>query len=309
MKRTFLLFILLSMQIFAQEASFVTQNIEINSLLSGTLYTPEASQPTDLVILIAGSGPTDRNGNQPLMKNNSLKFLAQELTKNGISVFSYDKRIFGLMKQNNLKEEELSFNDFIEDAVLITEFFLKEKKYKSVTIAGHSEGSLIGMVASQKANVDKFVSIAGAGSPINKVIEYQMEKNAPLLLKQSQEILSELKKGNVVEVQNPMLQSVFRKSVQPYMISWIKYDPKIQIQKLKIPVLIVNGTSDLQVPVSEAEILKEASPNAKFCIIEKMNHVLKTVTNDAENMQSYANPNLPINAKLVEEITNFIKQN
>ncbi|WP_155284774.1 alpha/beta hydrolase [Capnocytophaga felis] len=308
MKRTFLLFILFSMQVFAQQTSFISENVEINSLLSGTLYTPNTSQPTDLVILIAGSGPTDRDGNQPLMKNNSLKFLAQELAKNEISVFSYDKRIFGLMKQNNLKEEELSFNDFIEDAVLVAEFFLKKKKYKSVTIAGHSEGSLVGMVASQKANVNKFISIAGAGSSIDKVIEHQMETNAPLLLKQSQEILSELKKGNVVEVQNPMLQAVFRKSVQPYMISWLKYDPKTELQKLKMPVLIVNGTSDLQVPVSEEEILKEASPNAKFCIIEEMNHVLKTVTNSVENMQSYANPDLPINAKLVEEIVNFIKE-
>ncbi|GET46140.1 alpha/beta hydrolase [Capnocytophaga felis] len=296
------------MQVFAQQTSFISENVEINSLLSGTLYTPNTSQPTDLVILIAGSGPTDRDGNQPLMKNNSLKFLAQELAKNEISVFSYDKRIFGLMKQNNLKEEELSFNDFIEDAVLVAEFFLKKKKYKSVTIAGHSEGSLVGMVASQKANVNKFISIAGAGSSIDKVIEHQMETNAPLLLKQSQEILSELKKGNVVEVQNPMLQAVFRKSVQPYMISWLKYDPKTELQKLKMPVLIVNGTSDLQVPVSEEEILKEASPNAKFCIIEEMNHVLKTVTNSVENMQSYANPDLPINAKLVEEIVNFIKE-
>lgn len=308
MKRTFLLFILFSMQVFAQQTSFISENVEINSLLSGTLYTPNTSQPTDLVILIAGSGPTDRDGNQPLMKNNSLKFLAQELAKNEISVFSYDKRIFGLMKQNNLKEEELSFNDFIEDAVLVAEFFLKKKKYKSVTIAGHSEGSLIGMVASQKANVNKFISIAGAGNSIDKVIEHQMETNAPLLLKQSQEILSELKKGNVVEVQNPMLQSVFRKSVQPYMISWLKYDPKTELQKLKMPVLIVNGTSDLQVPVSEAEILKEASPNAKFCIIEEMNHVLKTVTNSVENMQSYANPDLPINAKLVQEIADFVKE-
>ncbi|WP_203970271.1 alpha/beta hydrolase [Capnocytophaga stomatis] len=308
MKRTFLLFILFSMQVFAQQTSFISENVEINSLLSGTLYTPNTSQPTDLVILIAGSGPTDRDGNQPLMKNNSLKFLAQELAKNEISVFSYDKRIFGLMKQNNLKEEELSFNDFIEDAVLVAEFFLKGKKYKSVTIAGHSEGSLIGMVASQEANVNKFISIAGAGNSIDKVIEHQMETNAPLLLKQSQEILSELKKGNVVEVQNPMLQSVFRKSVQPYMISWLKYDPKTELQKLKMPVLIVNGTSDLQVPVSEAEILKEASPNAKFCIIEEMNHVLKTVTNSVENMQSYANPDLPINAKLVQEIADFVKE-
>lgn len=308
MKKAFLLLILFSAQVFAQKTSFVVENIEINSLLNGSLYTPEIPEQTDLVILIAGSGPTDRDGNQPILKNNSLKFLAQELAENQISVFSYDKRIFGLMKQNNLKEEELSFNDFIEDAILVAEFFVKQQKYKSITIAGHSEGSLIGMIASQKANVDKFISIAGAGNTIDKVIEYQIEKNSPFLLKQSQEILSELKKGNIVEVQNPMLQGVFRKSAQPYMISWLKYDPKTEIQKLKIPILITNGTSDLQIPVSEAEILKEASPNAKFCIIEQMNHVLKTITDDIQNMQSYGNPNLPINATLVKEITAFVKQ-
>lgn len=308
MKNFLLLFVLFSMQIFAQNDSFRTENIEVNSFLSGTLYSPDASQKTDLVILIAGSGPTDRDGNQPPVKNNSLKFLAEELAKSGISVFSYDKRIFGLMKQNKLKEEELSFGDFVEDAVLIAEFFQQQKKYKTITLAGHSEGALVAMIASQKANVNKYISIAGAGNSIDKIIEYQLIKIAPFLLQPAQEIFSELKKGNTVEVQNPMLQPLLRKSVQPYMISWLKYDPKMEIQKLNIPVLIIGGTSDLQVPVSEAESLKEAYPKARLFVADKMNHVLKTVANDSENMQSYANPNLPVNEELVKEIIDFVKK-
>ncbi len=303
-----ILLFLLSLNVSSQDQIFYTQDVRINTLIDGTLYTPEDENKNSLVILIAGSGPTDRNGNNAAMKNNSLKFLAQGLARNGISVYSYDKRLFELMKSNNFDESQLLFEDFITDAIDVVKFFKKEKKYKKIIIAGHSEGSLIGMVASKKAKTDGFISIAGAGNSIDKVLEFQIAQNAPFLLEETRNILKELKKGKAVEVTNPSLQPLFRKSVQHYMWSWLKYNPQQEIKKLnKIPVMIINGTADIQVQVSEAEALKQAKPNAKYLIINDMNHVLKTVNNLTENHNSYANPDSPVTPELIGEISKFVK--
>jgi len=288
---------------------FYTQDVRINSLIDGTLYTPEDDNKNNLVILIAGSGPTDRNGNNSTMKNNSLKFLAQGLAQNGISVYSYDKRLFEIAKTPDFKEEDLTFQDFITDAFDVVNHFKKEKTYKKIIIAGHSEGSLIGMVASKEANTDGFISLAGAGTPIDEVLEFQINQNAPQFLEETKNILAALKKGDTVTEMSPSLASLFRPSVQPYMISWIKYNPQQEIKKLKkIPVMIINGTADLQVQVSEAEALKQAKPDTEYLIIQDMNHVLKIVKNMAENQNSYANPDLPVSPELISEISKFVKK-
>lgn len=304
-----ILLFLLSLNVSSQDQIFYTQDVRINTLIDGTLYTPEDENNNNLVILIAGSGPTDRNGNNSAMKNNSLKFLAQGLAQNGISVYSYDKRIFEITKKPDFKEEDLSFQDFITDAIDVVNYFKKEKKYKKIIVAGHSEGSLIGMIASKEANTDGFISLAGAGSPIDEVLEFQIGQNSPQFLEETKTILAELRKGNTVTEMSPSLASLFRPSVQPYMISWIKYNPQQEIKKLKkIPVMIINGSADLQVQVSEAEALKQAKPDAKYLIIQDMNHVFKTVKDMAENQNSYVNPDLPVSEELISEMTKFVKK-
>jgi len=306
MKKLFILLVLISVGASAQEKTFSTQEVSVNEFLDGTLYTPNIPEKTNLVILIAGSGPTNRNGNQVGMKNNSLRFLAQSLAENGISVYSYDKRLFSLLKSGDFDESKLLFDDFITDASDVVSYFRKENQYNKIIIVGHSEGSLIGMVAAKASKADGFVSIAGAGNPIDQVLEFQISQNAPFLLEQTKEVLQELKAGNMVEVKNAALLSLFRESVQPYMISWLTYNPQDEIKKLNIPVMIINGTADLQVTVSEAELLKKARPEAKYLIITDMNHVLKEVKDDTENQQSYTNPDLPVAAELIQGISDFV---
>jgi len=307
MRKISLFLIVFAFSVSAQQ-KFTTEEVQVSDLLKGTLYTPENSKKPNLVILIAGSGPTDRNGNQPMVQNNSLKFLAEGLVKNGVSVYSYDKRFFAMMDDENFDESSLDFNDFIDDAVEVISFFKKNKKYKKIVVAGHSEGSLVGMVATQKAKADGFVSISGAGNPIDVVIEFQVGENAPFLLEQTKSILNELKKGNKVKVENPMLLSIFRESVQPFMISWLRYNPQNEIQKLNIPIMITNGTSDLQVLVSEAEVLQKAKPKATYLIVENMNHVLKKVADLSENQKSYTDPKLPVASELIDGISDFVKK-
>ena len=287
---------------------FKKQEININTLLKGSLYTPlKNSKKETLVILIAGSGPTDRNGNQKNLVNNSLKYLCEGLAQNDIAAFSYDKRMFAQISLGTLNEATLSFEDFINDAKAVFTYFKNQKKYNKIIIAGHSEGSLIGMIAANN-NADAFISIAGPGRTIDAVVVEQIEKQAPFLKEEVLKNFEILKSGKTFELKNEMLASLFRPSVQPYMISWLKYNPQDEIKKLKIPTLLLNGTNDLQVSVGEAELLKKSKPDAELVIIDAMNHVFKEIKGDtAENMKSYNDPNLPISAQLLNTITRFIK--
>ena len=310
MKKLFYVLLLIaSTTAFSQNTSgFTTENIAVNSLLNGTLYAPiRQNNTTNLVLLIAGSGPTNRDGNQIGLTNNSLKLLAESLVKNGIAVYSYDKRIFAQMAAGKLDEASLSFDNFIDDAKAVVLYFKNQKKYHSITIAGHSEGALIGMVAAN-GNADAYISIAGAGRPIDEVLLEQIGKQAPFLKEEVEKNLATLKSGNTFELKNQMLASLFRASVQPYMISWIKYHPQNEIKKLQIPSLLIIGNKDIQVSVQDAQLLQQAKPDAQLQIIPNMNHIFKAIKgDDTENKASYTNPELPICPELTSIITTFIR--
>lgn len=122
-------------------------------------------------------------------------------------------------------------------------------------------------------------------------------------------IIDSLKSGNKVKKVDPMLNSLFRPSIQPYLISWFKYDPQTEIKKLTVPILIIQGNNDLQVPVQDAENLSKANKNAELDIIDKMNHIMKIIDGDKQaNMESYNNETLPISETMTTKIVSFIKK-
>ena len=301
----FILLFFISLEAFSQEKNYDSLQVSIDPEVQGTLLSPKGENQPPLAILIAGSGPTDRDGNQALFKNNSLKYLAEGLAQKGIATFRYDKRVIAQINKATVQEEKMTFEDEVNDALLVVNHF--KDKYKKIILIGHYEGSLIGLLVAQKVVVSKFVSISGAGNSSATLIEEQIGKNAPQLKEESQKIISQLRKGELVENISLYLAPVFRKSVQPYLISWFKYEPAKEIAKLQIPILIVQGTNDLQVEDKEVQLLKEAQPKAQLLFIEGMNHVLKKVKTLEENQQSYLNPDLPIPEELVEGIASFIK--
>ena len=301
----FILLFFISLEAFSQEKNYDSLQVSIDPEMQGTLLSPKGENQPPLAILIAGSGPTDRDGNQALFKNNSLKYLAEGLAQKGIATFRYDKRVIAQINKATVQEEKMTFEDEVNDALLVVNHF--KDKYKKIILIGHYEGALIGLLVAQKVVVSKFVSISGAGNSSATLIEEQIGKNAPQLKEESQKIISQLRKGELVENISPYLAPVFRKSVQPYLISWFKYEPAKEIAKLQIPILIVQGTNDLQVEDKEVQLLKEAQPKAQLLLIEGMNHVLKKVKTLEENQLSYLNPDLPISGELVEGIASFIK--
>lgn len=274
--------------------------------LRGTLLIPEGKVKPPVVLIIAGSGPTDRNGNQFGMANNSLRFLAEQLATNGIASLRYDKRGVGFSRSNQA-ESDVVFDDFINDAAKWLIKLKESDNYSKIFVAGHSEGSLIGMVAAQKVGVDGFISIAGSGKRIDKILLEQLSQIPEPMLNDAKIIIDSLVAGHQVKRINPMLLSLFRPSVQPYLISWMRIDPVTEISKLAVPVLITQGTTDIQVSTENAELLAKANPQAEKVIIEGMNHVQKMVEMEREkNLSTYTNPDLPVSTELISAIVEFV---
>lgn len=309
---SFIIFFVATTYFFAQNdeaVKFQEEEVSITPLIDGTLLIPNSEKEVPLAIIIAGSGPTDRDGNQPMMKNNSLKFLAEELSKQNIATFRYDKRIVKQIQNHNVDERKIRFDDFIDDAIAGIKHFSEDKRFSKIYIIGHSQGSLIGMVAAQNG-ADGFISIAGAAQEIDHIIVNQLGQQAPYLQENARESFEEMKNNGISKNYNPLLASIFREDIQPFMLSWMKYNPINEIKKLDIPVLILNGDKDIQVEISEAELLHAAKPEAEIHIIPNMNHVLKHVEDmSLENQKSYNIHNLPVIPQLIETISEFINSN
>lgn len=291
------------------------ENIVLNTTtgdIHGALLVPEQETPCPVVLIIAGSGPTDMNGNTvgSNYNNNSLKLLAESLAQRGIASLRYDKRGIARSASAGCKEEELRFEHYIDDAVAWIEKLNGDNRFNRIVVAGHSEGALIGMVASNKSEfTDAYISIAGCGSPAYEIIEEQLGRQPELIQREAAAINKELKEGRMVEDIPNYMATLYRKSVQPYLISWFQYNPTKEIAKMKIPVLIVQGNTDIQVGVKEAEKLRMARLFSSYSIIENMNHVLKECKSMdiVSQMECYQNPSLPIKEELVECIVNFVK--
>ncbi|WP_347374819.1 alpha/beta hydrolase [Aequorivita sp. Q41] len=308
MKTIFIVFFLFFGIVNSQNSDFNSEDISITPLIDGTLIVPNNSDILPLTILIGGSGPTDRNGNQQMVVNNSLRFLAEGLYKKGIASFRYDKRIVKQMKQRSINEKNIRFSDFIEDAIAVYEHFKEDKRFSKIYFIGHSQGSLVGMVAAQNG-ADGFISIAGVGQEIDDVIINQLSQQAPGLVDNARTAFDDLRANGIALNYSDGVASIFRKEIQPFVYTWMQYNPKVEIAKLTIPVLIIQGDKDIQVEISEAELLKASKPEAAYKIITGMNHIFKKIEgNDLENSKSYNSYNLPVMPELINTISDFIKK-
>jgi pimeloyl-ACP methyl ester carboxylesterase len=278
--------------------------------INGSLLLPTSGEKVPVVLIIAGSGPTDRDGNSAGMagKNDSLKMLAVTLADAGFASVRYDKRGIGASAAAAASEADLRLDTYVQDTVAWTEKLTSDARFSGVAIAGHSEGSLIGMLAANRRPVKAFVSIAGVAQGAASILRQQLHgKLPPDLADRNETILASLEKGQVVSDIPPLLASLYRPSVQPYLISWFRYVPAQEFKKLPIPCLILQGDTDIQVPVSEAKALHDANPGAELEVIPGMNHVLKLVpTDQTQQIASYGDPTLPLAPELVKSLVRFL---
>lgn len=293
-------------------ASFPEEEIKIKvngGIIGGTIMTPKNPlKDMPVALIIAGSGPTDRNGNNPYgVQANTYLLLAEALADNGIASFRYDKRLIGESVNFNDSQDKVVFSDFVEDAVTLGNFLKDRREFGKLYLIGHSEGSNIGIVASEQLKPNAFVSLCGPGENLSTIIENQL-LSQPELGKKAKPIINLLKQGKTTTNIPAELNSLFAPSIQPFIISSFKVNPVEEIKKLSLPLLIIGGTTDLQVPINHAQELKQANPKATLLLVKNMNHVLKTAPSTIDaNLATYKNPKLPLNTDLVIGLVNFLK--
>ncbi|OBX22976.1 MULTISPECIES: alpha/beta hydrolase [Bizionia] len=293
-------------QTIAQEPTTIQTEIEVSPFVDGSLLEPTDARKNILAIIIGDYGPTDRNGNQNFQKNNNLKKIAYSLAENGISSFRYDKRIVKQILKGRVNAR-LTFDDYIKDAKDVVNYFVKKNNYASIYIIGHGQGSLIGMLATDE-NVAGLISLGGSAKSIDQVILEQIEQTAPGLKPDAERVFNVLKTGKTTTDFPQALSNIFSLDTQDFMGNWMQYHPVEIIKTLNSPVLIINGTKDLQVSTAEAQELQDAAKQGTLKNITNMNHVLFIIEGgDLENSKSYNESFRPLAPELVEALTTFIK--
>jgi pimeloyl-ACP methyl ester carboxylesterase len=277
--------------------------------LFGSLLLPKSDTPVPVVLIISGSGPTDRDGNNPDGgRNDSLKRLAWVLAKHNIASVRYDKRGVAASLAATPDERNLTLDAYVSDAQAWSRKLKTDPRFGQLILLGHSEGALIASLAAPSVDAAAVISMSGSARPVDQVIRQQLANRLPPpLMLRSNELLDSLKAGKTDDNVPPQLQVIFRPSVQPYLISLFRQDPAAAFAKLKMPALIIQGSNDIQVGVNDARLLKAAKPDADLALIEGMNHVMRIVPNDVKRqLASYKDPNLPLAAELGSRILGFI---
>lgn len=280
-----------------------------NGELFGSLLLPKSDAPVPVVLIISGSGPTDRDGNNPDGgRNDSLKRLAWVLAKHNIASVRYDKRGVAASLAATPDERNLSVEAYVADAVAWSRKLAADPRMGPLILLGHSEGALIASLAAPQANAAAVISLSGSARPIDQVLRQQLSSRLPPpLMARANELLDSLKAGRLDQNVPPQLQVIFRPSVQPYLISLFRQAPAQAFAALKMPALIIQGSHDIQVSVDDARQLQAAKPDAELALITGMNHVMRIVPKDMkEQLASYKNPNLPLAAELGTKILGFI---
>ena len=262
------------------------------------------------VFILSGSGPTDKDGNTTGApgKNNSLKYLSDALNKAGMTTLRVDKRGVGKSANAAIKESDLRFSTYVEDVTHWIEF-LEKQGFAEVMLVGHSEGALVATLAASHKSVTHLVCISGLGRTAPVVLREQLKPKLPKdLYTQADQIILSLTEGKTVKDSPSSLNVLFRLSVQPYLISWFQIDPAKVISEVKVPILIVQGSTDIQVSTKDATLLHDAAKGSDLIVIKGMNHVLKAVEGDfANQISSYFNPKLPLHKDLAEGVIKFLK--
>jgi len=311
-KISLLLLVLITLSLSAQKDTSIVIHqqpfINGNDTIYGTLNIA-GNRNKPLIVIIPGSGPTDRDGNSLIMsgKNNSYRMMADALLQSDISSLRYDKSGIGKSKSNR-PETELRFEDNISSVQLILAD-LRKLGFNNIYLMGHSEGSLVAILTAQKEDVKGVISIAGPARNAADLIKSQLQSSPSLpdeMKIAALQKIDSIKEGHTVKKYSTFLASIFRPSVQPYLRSWFKYTPTEEIAKLTMPVLVIQGKQDSQVPAAAAEALDHYATTSKMIIYPKMNHVLKAIETEEENLSSYTNPDLPLQEGLVKDIVEWV---
>jgi uncharacterized protein len=304
--------LLFMMTISTHAAEFSETDVSLKTptgTLAGTETHLTKGPAAAVALILAGSGPTDRNGNGPSINTDTYKLLAAGLAAHGIATLRVDKRGIGASAGAMTSEADLRITTYSDDAKAWAADLKKRTGARCIWLIGHSEGALIAELAAQdNQDICGLVLLAGPGRKAGDVLREQLAAMPDPLKQQAFAAIAELEAGRTVASPPPELMALFRPSVQPYLISWLAIDPAARLAKQKTPVLIVQGDTDIQVSVADAKLLAAARPDGKLVILPGVNHILKNAPVDrAANIATYSDPSLPLAPGVVDAIADFMR--
>lgn len=283
--------------------------------LAGTLTGPGTAD-APLVLIIPGSGPTDRDGNSPLgITAAPYRMLAEGLALRGITTVRADKRgMFG-SKAAVADPNAVTIADYVEDVAAWSATLREKTGAQCLWLLGHSEGGLVALAAAGKVEgICGLLLVSAPGRPLADVIREQLRANpanAPVL-PQAEAALAELEAGRKVSVEgmHPGLLPLFAPPVQGFLISLFSYDPAQLVAGADMPILVLQGERDIQVSTADARRLADASQRARLVLLPDVNHVLKRIDGDdrAANLAAYADSSLPVPNEVLDAIANFVRE-
>ena len=278
-------------------------------LLRGTLRCPDTDGPWPVVLLVAGAGPVDRDGNSAMQLEhaNTLALLAEGLAARGIATVRYDKRGVGESAGAAVGDSVLRFTTYARDAAGWVQQLQADQRFSSVTVVGHGEGALVGMLAARAADADGFVSLEGQGRPGAEIMQAELGPRLPIELRADfRRVLATVAQGRVeADVPYPLL-SLLRPSAQLYLTSWFRYDPPTELGRLTVPVLIVQGLEDTQATMRDAQLLNAGQPRADAIVIEGVDHSLRIASTGTRGHRGGARG--PVADQVLEGVAAFVAQ-
>jgi pimeloyl-ACP methyl ester carboxylesterase len=282
--------------------------------LQGTLLSPADNPKAPVVLIIPGSGPTDRDGDNPMgVKAAPYRLLAEALAADGIASARIDKRGLFASAPAVKNADQVTIGDYASDVHAWVASLRATTGAPCIWLLGHSEGALVAEAAAQRPEgICGLILVSGMGRPFGDVITQQLKDNpanAPILA-EALAALAKLEAGRRVDVtgMNPALMPLFRPSVQGYLIDLMAQDPVKLVAAYRGPVLVLQGTTDLQVSVEDARMLAHARPGVELVLLPGANHVLKLAPADrTANLATYADPSLPLAPGVADAIAAFIK--
>ncbi|NLJ46193.1 MAG: alpha/beta hydrolase [Treponema sp.] len=284
-------------------------------ILPGTLLLPPGgSGPRTLAVLLPDSGTTDRDGNnwQVPGRNDSLRLLAEALAEADIASYRYDKR--GAGKAYRLGEDEaaLTFEDHVRDAAACIRSFDGDPRFDRILVFGLGDGALVGAAALRGSRADALAAQGVSGRGLRDMIREASAGAPPEYQAEIIRIIAELDAGRFVDSVSPFLQNLFRRSFQPYLASWLRYDLGKELAGLTargLPVLLMQGDLDLQVTLEDFDRLRVSVPEAEAVLLPGTNHILKLVGNAVdENYDSFSDPSYPLSPGVVPALADFLER-
>jgi pimeloyl-ACP methyl ester carboxylesterase len=298
---------------FRPTPSTVTRDlVEVQSgsvVVRGELWVPKgAPGKVPVVLLIAGSGPTDRDGNSLLgLRTDAYRMVAEGLATRGIATLRYDKR--GVGKSGiNFDPSKTVLGDFVADAALFAAKLAADPRFSTVTLAGHSEGGPIAILVAEHAPPHSLVLIASPGRSIEAVLREQLSTKLDAAgMADLDRILKAVQAGTSPEPLPPALAPLFNPTVLAMIRSELDLDAAAHLGKLKVKTAIIQGEHDAQVSVADAHALAKARPDARLTLLPTMNHVFKDEASSALPQDSYTDPSKPLSAGLIDAIVLGVK--